>query len=503
MSSTRVPATVSRVVDAEVSADDLDHHGEFAAGDEDQSGERSALLPIVQHSEGTSTSMALGKVETELPWRAGWDWLCTALVLSAAFFMHFTAWHATQNLQSTLPLHPTVSGTTALGIVYITHCLSGPMAPTIIQRLGPRLCIVIGQLCYGTFIAAQLFPRPYTIYPAATLVGLAASPLWAAQGLLITHFAVGFATARRSPDVASATGIFNGVFECAYGALTNIVGSVLSSLAFTFGEHVVQPDGSPARPTDATVHALFSLFLCFLFIGVALVVFGLPAKFCTPPPPQQQRTLWTTLRLLKERRMVMVLPLVVSSGLLSGFVTADFTRSVIVPSLGFDSIGFVIAINGSAGALAFLVLGKAIDAVNRSAVVAIGLGGYGTMICALLLFPPPSPGSWFTVCLIGVAGSIGNAAMTNAVVAYLSASFLDGKTAEAFGCKVFLGAGAQAASFFTSDLVEVRPKLAACTVVLVVGCVSFWLVEWEQRRNTVSNRASSKRPEAQVKTAYV
>ena len=157
--------------------------------------------------------------------------------------------------------------------------------------------------------------------------------------------------------------------------------------------------------------------------------------------------------------MVMVLPLVVSSGLLSGFVTADFTRSVIVPSLGFDSIGFVIAINGSAGALAFLVLGKAIDAVNRSAVVAIGLGGYGTMICALLLFPPPSPGSWFTVCLIGVAGSIGNAAMTNAVVAYLSASFLDGKTAEAFGCKVFLGAGAQAASFFTSGLVEVRPKL--------------------------------------------
>ena len=34
--------------------------------------------------------------------------------------------------------------------------------------------------------------------------------------------------------------------------------------------------------------------------------------------------------------MYMILPLVVSSGLLSGFVTADFTRSVIVPSLGFD-----------------------------------------------------------------------------------------------------------------------------------------------------------------------
>lgn len=201
--------------------------------------------------------------------------------------------------------------------------------------------------------------------------------------------------------------------------------------------------------------------------------------------------------------MLMLLPLVVSSGLLSGFVTADFTRSVIAPSLGFDSIGFVVAINGSAGALAFLVLGKIIDTVNRSAVVAIGLGGFGTMICALLLFPPPPPGSWTSVCLIGMAGSIGNAAMTNAVVAYLSASFLDGKTAEAFGCKVFLGAGAQAASFFTSDFVEVRPKLVACTVVLVVGCVSFWLVEWEQPRNTVFDGVRSKRPVVQVKKAHV
>jgi|EP01043_Picozoa_sp_COSAG02_P004583 predicted MFS family arabinose efflux permease len=110
--------------------------------------------------------------------------------------------------------------------------------------------------------------------------------------------------------------------------------------------------------------------------------------------------------------MLMVLPLVVSSGLMSGVLAADFTWSVIVPSLGFDSIGFVLVINGSAWALAFLVLGKIIDEVNRSAVVAIRLGGFGTMICALPLFPPPPPGSWLTVCLIGVASSIGNSAMT-------------------------------------------------------------------------------------------
>jgi hypothetical protein len=75
---------------------------------------------------------------------------------------------------------------------------------------------------------------------------------------------------------------------------------------------------------------------------------------------------------------------------------------------------------------------------------------------------------------------------------YLSASFLDGKTAEAFSCKVFLGSGAQAVSFFTSDFVDLRPKLVACTVVLGVGCVCFWMVEWEERRRHSSGGSSSK-----------
>ena len=125
------------------------------------SGKGYALLSTLLQAgkSETLTAVKTGEVQPELPWRAGWGWLRAALMLSTAFFMHFTAWHATQNLQSTLPLHPTVSGTAALGIVYITHCLSGPFAPTIVQRLGPRHCVVVGQLCYGTYIAAQLYQR--------------------------------------------------------------------------------------------------------------------------------------------------------------------------------------------------------------------------------------------------------------------------------------------------------------------------------------------------------
>ena len=47
----------------------------------------------------------------------------------------------------------------------------------------------LSQCMYGTYIAANMLPRTWTLYPGATAVGLAASPLWVAQGLLVTHFA--------------------------------------------------------------------------------------------------------------------------------------------------------------------------------------------------------------------------------------------------------------------------------------------------------------------------
>jgi hypothetical protein len=33
-----------------------------------------------------------------------------------------------------------------------------------------------------------MYPRWWTLYPGALMVGLAASPLWVSQGILITHF---------------------------------------------------------------------------------------------------------------------------------------------------------------------------------------------------------------------------------------------------------------------------------------------------------------------------
>ena len=149
-----------------------------------------------------------------------------------------------------------------------------------------------------------------------------------------------------------------------------MVGSVLVSLAFIFGGHT---DVTNA-PTAATVRTLFSGFLVFIVVGIVLVAFGLPPPYGNPPRAvttagkdgvQQVPSICGTLRLLREPRMYMLVPLLMSSGLLSGFVTADYTRSVVVPAVGYDSIGWVLAINGASGAMAFLLLGRLADLLGR------------------------------------------------------------------------------------------------------------------------------------------
>eukprot|EP01052_Picozoa_sp_SAG31_P056747 SAG31_NODE_16417_length_710_cov_0.785597_1_plen_98_part_10 len=70
-----------------------------------QTSEHDALLSAGSQLHVTTAGAQAGSC------LIGWGWLQAVLVLSGAFFCLFTAYHATQNLQSTLPFPPSVSGT--------------------------------------------------------------------------------------------------------------------------------------------------------------------------------------------------------------------------------------------------------------------------------------------------------------------------------------------------------------------------------------------------------
>eukprot|EP01050_Picozoa_sp_SAG11_P016523 SAG11_NODE_2263_length_3607_cov_3.882839_1_plen_464_part_00 len=425
-------------------------------------------LPATENPASTPTPSELGSYSGHAGWLRG------LIALSAAFFCQFTAWHATQNLQSTRPFPSSVSGTTALAIVYISSTVTNPIAPRVVHSLKPKRCIVFGMLCYGCFIAGQLIPRPWTLYPAALLVGSSGSVLWAAQGVLITHLAVGYSRAQQTlAGDASHTGTFHGIFQCSYQAVTTIIGSLLTSLAFIAGGK-----NADESPTEGTIDAMFTGFLVFIVFGILFVCFGLPAPYGTPARQDLAKTsvfqgICNMLSLLKQPRMYMLVPLLASAGLLSALTNADYTREVVVPALGFDALGFVLAINALGGAIAFVLMGRLADYAGRSAVVLVGLLSYSVMIIGLLWFPLLPPGSWVVVCAMGVAGEVGAAALTVGIVAHLSARFLDERTADAFANKGLIGNAGQAISFLASEGVPMRPKLYAYSAVTLLGVVCY------------------------------
>ena len=71
--------------------------------------------------------------------------------------------------------------------------------------------------------------------------------------------------------------------------------------------------------------------------------------------------------------MQALLPLVLSTGFMGSFVTADFTAKIVKPALGVENLGFVMAMVGGASVLANAICGRLSDASGSTSRVIIFL----------------------------------------------------------------------------------------------------------------------------------
>lgn len=66
----------------------------------------------------------------------------------------------------------------------VVSCMFVP--PSMIKKLGLKWTIVVCQCSYTLFIAANIFPRWYTLIPSAIILGFGAAPLWTAKCTYLT-----------------------------------------------------------------------------------------------------------------------------------------------------------------------------------------------------------------------------------------------------------------------------------------------------------------------------
>merc|ERR550517_2043918 len=124
--------------------------------------------------------------------------------LSAAFFLVFTGFSGTQNLESSLDMEK-ISGSVSVGIIYVSFTATCLLSPILLRIFGIKTVIVL-QFCIITlFCAANIYPRIWTMYPISGLLGFGAAAMWVAQGEYVSTLAENYG--RGSSDVF---GIFNG-----------------------------------------------------------------------------------------------------------------------------------------------------------------------------------------------------------------------------------------------------------------------------------------------------
>jgi MFS family permease len=298
------------------------------------------------------------------PWRyPGWEEVKTCVLLSTAYFFMFVAYGSSQNLASTLPIPPPASGNMAMAIVYGVFVFSSFWSPLFVDRVGAKGCVQGAFLMYGTYIAANMLPRTYTLYPGAAAVGLAASPLWVAQGILITHSAHVYSAKRGEADLSANVGLFNGIFGAAM-LLTGVAGNLIAGAAFSqdcgaaAAQHArgggtgyhgpVHGGGGPKPPPpdipQAVVIALFSVYLCSTGCAVAVASCALPtvsqvdaqrvewaldraaAGGAEGSAKRKRPDLWTTVNMMRQPRMYLLGPIYMANGLVSALVSAVFTK---------------------------------------------------------------------------------------------------------------------------------------------------------------------------------
>jgi hypothetical protein len=94
-----------------------------------------------------------------------WKILKNLIVIGMAWMFLFTAYQSMANLQSSLNSDEGL-GTASLSTIYITlvvSCLFIP--PVMIKNIGLKWTIVISQVCYLLFIAANMYPKWYILIP--------------------------------------------------------------------------------------------------------------------------------------------------------------------------------------------------------------------------------------------------------------------------------------------------------------------------------------------------
>lgn len=437
------------------------------------------------------------------------------IVVSFAFLLLFTSFQSLQNLQSSLNKDNNL-GLISLIVIYaslILSCMFVP--PVLIGILRCKWTLVLSMGCYSAFIAANYYPRWYTLAFSSILVGFGAAPLWSSKCAYLTTTAIAYAKANNEDQDVVITrffGIFFMIFQSAqvWGNLissvvlqqsskssnsTNSTGPDVSAIcgASDCGEGLAQ-NGSDVLivPETSTVVTLVSIYLICGILSMVVVVFLLSQLHDEDKKekPAMFSLFFATLFHLRDLRMMLIIPLTVYSGLEQGFVFADFTKSFVTCVFGIDKVGYVMICFGVGDSLFSYLLGRLTKYVGRVPIFFSGAIIHLAVYIVLLSWKADRDMLWMVYLMAALWGYT-DAVWQTQINALYGVLFHDNQEAAFSNYRLWESLGF-VISFALSSFLCVSAKIYILIAVLVIGMVLYVVIEIDHKNSSKSFNTQQK-----------
>jgi len=421
-------------------------------------------------------------------------------VISFGFLFLFTAFQSLQNLQSSLNKDEGL-GLASLSVIYgalILSCIFVP--PFVIGRLGCKWTLVLSMTGYVLYTVSNYYARWGTLIPASIIIGTCAAPLWSSKCAYLTTTGIRYSQLSSETQDAVVTRYFGTFFLIFQSG--QIWGNLISSLVLqqgvedTFRENAGEVCGAsfcthPPALSNSTgeynrslVIRLLSIYVGIGIFAVLFVIVMLDRLTGDLDRRKAQESsvslLIATIKHLQDKRMLLVLPLTMFSGLEQAFTFGDFTQAFVTCSLGIHRVGFVMICFGATDAFFSLTLGRLTKYTGRIPVFISGAVIHFAVIIIMLIWRPDYHLMWVFYVIAALLGYC-DAVWQTQINAMYGVFFHDNQEPAFSNYRLWESLGFVIA-FAYAKFLCIKVKLIILLVVLIISLVGYFTAEYINKR---------------------
>ncbi|CAB3227160.1 unnamed protein product [Arctia plantaginis] len=436
-----------------------------------------------------------------------WRILKNVVVISLAFMVHFTAYNGAANLQSSINAEAGL-GTASLAAVYAGLIISNIFLPVIVIKwLGTKWAISLSFIAYMPYIAAQLYPRFYTMIPAGLIVGLGGGPLWCSK---CTYLSVTSEAHSRISKISAEAllvrflGLFFMIFQ-----MNQVWGNLISSLVLTSGNNTAaftsvnetmipilcganflpSADADEALPTQPPekIQMLSGIYLACMAGAAFLVAVGVDSMKRYDTGRQgsgsglsTRELLAVTLKLMAEPTQLLLVIINIFIGLQQAFFGADFTAAFVSCAVGTGSVGFVMMTFGLADAIGCVLTGYLAKLTGRLPLMCCATVVNAALFSAVLTWRPHA-GDDYVLYIFAVLWGLCDSVWIVQINAYYGILFPGREEAAFANFRLWESVG-YIIAYILSPYLRTTHKAYLLLATMAVGVSCYFFVEYQQRR---------------------